>query len=134
MARRRQRDRLYYREGRGWYGDFRDFADVGGKREAMIPTGQQNPTPDRDEASALASQRRAELLDRRENGSGADNPTLRDYARRHLELKRASRGRAESTITRDAYALKRFLARDPRNGGLFQSTWGSRRVPIGRAY
>ena len=48
MARRRQRDRLYYREGRGWYGDFRDFADVGGKREAMIPTGRQNPTQDRE--------------------------------------------------------------------------------------
>ncbi len=109
MARRRQRDRLYYREGRGWYGDFRDFADVGGKREAMIPVGRQNPTQDRDEASALVTQRLAELQDRREHGAGADNPTLRDYARRHLELKRASRGRAESTITRDAYALEVFL-------------------------
>ena len=109
MAQRRQRDRLYYREGRGWYGDFRDFADVGGKLQAMIPLGRQKPTDDRDEASALASQRLEELRDRRENGAGADNPTLRDYARRHLDLKRASRGRAESTITRDAYALQRFL-------------------------
>ena len=109
MARRRQRDRLYYRDGRGWYGDFRDFADAGGKREAMIPGGWQNPTQDRDEASVLVSKRLAELQDRRERGAGADDPTLRDYARRHLELKRASRGRAESTITRDAYALERFL-------------------------
>ena len=109
MARRRQRDRLYYRDGRGWYGDFRDFADVGGKREAMIPTGRQNPTQDRDEASALVSQRLAELKNRREHGAGAENPTLREYARRHLALKRASRGRAESTITRDAYSLEVFL-------------------------
>lgn len=109
MARRRQRDRLYYREGRGWYGDFRDFADVGGKREAMIAAGRQNPTEDRDEASGLVTQRLEALKDRRERGAGAENPTLRDYARRHLKLKRASRGCAESTITRDAYALERFL-------------------------
>ena len=109
MARRRQRDRLYYRDGRGWYADLRDFADVGGKLQAVIPPGKSHPTGDRDEASALVSQRLAELQDRREHGAGAGNPTLRDYARRHLELKRASRGRAESTITRDAYALERFL-------------------------
>lgn len=109
MARRRQRDRLYYRDGRGWYADLRDFADVGGKQQAMIPPGKSHPTQDRDEASALVSRRLAEFKDRRERGAGADNPTLRDYARRHLDLKRASRGRAESTITRDAYALERFL-------------------------
>jgi len=109
MARRRRRDRLYYRDGRGWYADFRDFADVGGKREAMITPHRQGPTQDRDEASVIASQRLAQLQDRRERGAGAEDPTLRDYARRHLELKRVSRGRAESTITRDAYSIQRFL-------------------------
>ncbi len=109
MARRRRRDRLYHREGRGWYGDFRDFADVGGKREAMTPPGSQNPTEDRDEASVLAAQRLEELKDRRERGAGAANPTLRDFGRRHLELKRVSRGRAESTVKRDAYSIQRLL-------------------------
>ena len=109
MARRRRRDRLYYREGRGWYADFRDFADVGGKQEAMIPAGGRSPTQDRDQASLLASLRLEELKDRRERGAGAEDPTLRDYARRHLKLKRVSRGRAQSTITRDEYSIARFL-------------------------
>ena len=56
MARRRQRDRLYYREGRGWYADLRDFADGGGKQQAMIPVGRPNPTQDRDQAWGWASQ------------------------------------------------------------------------------
>ena len=44
-----KKNRIYWREqggGRKAYGDFRDFADVGGKREALKPEGSKAPTSD----------------------------------------------------------------------------------------
>ncbi len=50
------RSRIYWRNQgseRSAYGDFRDFADVGGKREALIPRGAKTATGDPVIAEAL---------------------------------------------------------------------------------
>jgi hypothetical protein len=43
--------RVYFRErgrARRYYGDFRDYADVGGSQEALIPPGTKRATMDPD--------------------------------------------------------------------------------------
>ena len=64
MARRRS-NRIYLMRGR-YYGDFRDFANVDGKREALRPQGQRQATDDLDVATQLASDRPKELKAARE--------------------------------------------------------------------
>lgn len=110
MTRRRRRDRLYWREGRGWYADLRDFADVGGKREAMVPEGQRHATQDRDEAVRILTARVDELKELRRSGANdrPEDPTLADYAKRHLEVKAGYR--RASTVERDSRALENILA------------------------
>lgn len=71
MARPRRASRVYWREGRGFYADFRDFADVGGDREALVKRGQRYSILDRDEADALALQR-LEQLQRARTAIAAD--------------------------------------------------------------
>ena len=46
------KSRIYWRNRKA-YGDFRDFADVGGKREALKPVGMRVPTTDPDVAAKL---------------------------------------------------------------------------------
>ena len=55
MAREKQRDRVYLK-GNRFYGDFRDYADVGGALTALIPTGQRMATKNRDEANLVATE------------------------------------------------------------------------------
>ncbi len=50
---------------RRYYGDFRDFADVGGSREALIPKGAERATTDEKLAQALAAERIGDLETRR---------------------------------------------------------------------
>ena len=50
------RSRIYWRSGKA-YGDFRDFADVGGRREALKPAGMRVPTTDPDVAAKLSTDR-----------------------------------------------------------------------------
>ena len=100
---RKQRDRLYYREGRGWYMDLRN---TGGALKACIPPGKANATHDRDEASKLLTQ----ALDRlKESQTDADDPMLSTYAKYHLKAKAQSRRRTQSTISRDERALRIVL-------------------------
>src|SRR5687767_4233971 len=62
----RKRDRLYWREGRAW-ADFRDYADVGGGREALKAPGTKQATSDEDLARVLLG-RRLEVLDGKRRG------------------------------------------------------------------
>ena len=48
MARVRKGRR--YLRGRRWWGDFRDYTDVGGRLEPLVPKGQKLATTDPDEA------------------------------------------------------------------------------------
>lgn len=66
MSKARKRDRLYWREGRAW-GDFRDYADVGGRREALKAPGTGQATEDEDLARVLIG-RRLESLDGKRRG------------------------------------------------------------------
>ena len=108
MARSKDRERLY-QKGRGFYADFRDFADVGGAQEALKPPGERWATKDEDVAHRLLFGRLDELKAKREGKGSAqpDDPRLEDYARRHLRLKRTRR--RESTVQRDERSFRKLL-------------------------
>ena len=56
--------RVYWRMrsyGLAAYGDFRDYADVGGGQEALIAEGEDRPTSDSDTATRLVTERLSEL-------------------------------------------------------------------------
>jgi integrase len=98
MAGRRKRSRIYWRERGGErrvYADFRDFADVGGGREALVPKGGTIATTDPVLADALVGKRLEELQERRRNKNilGRERQaTLKDYAAHHL-LQKSRAGR-----------------------------------------
>ena len=102
----RRRSRLYFREGRGWYADYRD---VGGGQQALIPAGERNATQDIDQANALAAARLAELKEKRKDPShtAQDAPTLQAYAQRFLKAK--ARVRRVRTVERHELSLRKFL-------------------------
>jgi integrase len=88
----RQKRRIYWREGRAW-GDFRDYADVGGKREALIVEGEHFATADEATAQVLVSDRLKELDDLRRGGAlhGIKRrATLAEFADAHLTAKAKS--------------------------------------------
>jgi integrase len=66
MPRKRQK-RLYTKRGR-YYADFRDYADVGGGKEALIPSGERFATDDEQQAKQLLEARLEELEGLRLNG------------------------------------------------------------------
>ncbi|MGH7564031.1 MAG: tyrosine-type recombinase/integrase [Gemmatimonadota bacterium] len=92
MARTRKKARIYWRERGGVrraYGDFRDFADVGGKREALIPRGMTVATDDPAVAEKLVDERLEELQGRRRYRGlyGTTPATLEEFAAHHLDEK-----------------------------------------------
>jgi integrase len=98
MTPRRRKSRLYARlrgGARRYYVDARDYADVGGKQEALVAPGEKLATTDRDVAEALAAARIKEL-DAMRRGRGlhgrARSTPLAEYAASHLE-KKARAGR-----------------------------------------
>jgi hypothetical protein len=97
MAGRRKRSRIYWRQrggARRAYADFRDFADVGGGREALVPKGGTVATTDPVLADALVGKRLEEFQERRRNKNilGRERQaTLKDYAAHHL-LQKARAG------------------------------------------
>jgi integrase len=62
-----RKSRIYWRRGTRAWADFRDFADVGGKREPLIPPGGTLATASPDEATRLAAARTEELERFRQN-------------------------------------------------------------------
>lgn len=109
MRRRKMGGRFYLRGSR-FYADLRDYSDVGGKQEALIPPGRTRATTDRDEAAALVVQRIKALKEMRKRGDAADtdnNPTFEDYARYHLLAK--AHARRSATIERDERSLSKVL-------------------------
>lgn len=56
---------LTYQQRGRYYGDFREFAEFGGKREALILPGERLATTDRRVAKQLFDRRHAELLAKR---------------------------------------------------------------------
>jgi integrase len=117
---RKNRQRIYWRERGGErraYGDFRDFADVGGGREALIAEGATKATTDPVIAEALVGSRLADLQERRRNKTllGVERQTtLADFASHHLvQKKRAGRvgdQHLDATAQRLAAAIEFFGA------------------------
>jgi integrase len=98
--RRKKPDRLYWRSGRA-YADFRDFADVGGRQEALIPEGQSRATQDTDVASILLAARLAELQELRllRQTTGLRRiENLSSYVERHLIQKAENEDVTDRTI------------------------------------
>jgi integrase len=90
MTPKRRKSRIYWRGGRAW-GDFRDYADVGGGREPLVPEGQKLATTEPDTAQGLAVARLTELKAtrrRREERGVPDAPRLALFARDHLIAKK----------------------------------------------
>ena len=89
MARTRSRRPrgLYHRAGRGWYGDFRKYADVGGKQEALIPKGATRATDDPDVAAQLYAGRLQQLDQARRDGVLGGQRKRRPNARRRCQIR-----------------------------------------------
>ncbi len=86
---------MYQKNGR-WYADFRDYGDVGGKREALLDPhnvhGRRLATTSHSIAARVMSDRLEELENLRLSRKTPVDTNLRAYASRHLELKAQSRG------------------------------------------
>lgn len=89
-------ERVYWREQGGErraYGDFRDFRDVGGGREALKVKGAKRATTDPDVAADIAAARVKDLERRRRSRQllGVEKEaTLKAFAAHHLQRKAKS--------------------------------------------
>jgi len=89
--------KIYWRERGGGarraYADLRDYADVGGGREALVPSGEKLATTDATTAQVLLA-RRLEQLDAARRGrtlhGETRHATLADFASAHLVAKAES--------------------------------------------
>src|SRR6266852_6137748 len=96
MGRQSKKSRIYWRERGGTrraYADLRDYADVGGGREALVALGEKLATADETTAQVLLA-RRLEQLDGSRRGRAlhgeAPPVTLADFAGAHLVAKAES--------------------------------------------
>ncbi len=96
---KRKKSRVYTRQQgsvKRYYADFRDYADVDGKREALVSPGCHRATDDSTTAKLLADKRLAELIRLRRQraivGDEIPSTTLEAYAAYHLiQEKRANK-------------------------------------------
>lgn len=104
MPRRRTSRIRWRKRGKGparAYGDFRDFQDVGGGEEALIPKDGKGATTDELVAQALVTRRLEELQERRRNKTvlGIERQAaLKEFAARHLTAKAKSGKFSESWL------------------------------------
>ena len=96
MGRQNKKSRIYWRERGGTkraYADVRDYADVGGGREALVAEGEKLATADETTAQVLLA-RRLEQLDGTRRGRALHGETrqvtLADFAASHLVAKAES--------------------------------------------
>jgi len=96
MGRQSKKSRIYWRERGGTkraYADVRDYADVGGGREALVAEGEKLATADETMAQVLLA-RRLEQLDGTRRGRAlhgeTQQVTLADFAASHLVAKAES--------------------------------------------
>jgi integrase len=118
MSGKRKRIRLFWREqggARRAYGDFRDYADAGGRREALFVPGETLATTDAEVAEVLAAKRLAELNKLRAQHQGRAlhglprETTLSDFAREHLIAKAKAVTNTQGWIAESEHYLRRAL-------------------------
>jgi integrase len=109
---------VFWREqggARRAYGDFRDYADVGGKREALLVPRDRLATSDANLAEVLAAKRLAELnrlRAQRQAGAVHDLPkrtTLPAFAREHLIAKAKAGKTTEGWVAETEHCLARAI-------------------------
>ena len=109
--RRRKNGRIALR-GNRWYGDFREFADVGGRIEALKLPGHGYGTQDRDIAIKLGAERLEQLEQLRRNKhllGREKTATLAEYATHHLRAKgRADKVRYQTVLVNEQQ-LRTFI-------------------------
>lgn len=108
-AKKTVHDRMYYREGRGWYLDLRD---LGRGRLALIDRG-------RGERAACENEDRAFEIAKKVMEMHGEDPTLEAFADHHLTQK--GQRRRKGTVERDRISLEQIgswasgrLGREPR--------------------
>ncbi len=95
------------------YGDFRDFADVGGKREALVPDGARRATTDKETALVLIARRVEELQSLRRQklvNKGYEPVKLKRYAADHLDEKAKAGKVTERWLQQSEHHLARASA------------------------
>jgi len=106
------KSRIYWRHGKA-YGDFRKYADVGGKREALKQEGMSVPTTDSDTALAVYLRRIRELETKRKDkglfGVTVEERGLAEYAGHHLEEKARSGRVTEGHLAISEHYLRRAV-------------------------
>ena len=116
MTPKKRRSRIYWRargSERRAYGDFRDYGDVGGRREPLIPLGERQATTDHDVATKLASERLVELeaaRRRRALTGRAEVATLADQASAYLVARKRSGSVTEACLAACQVFLERATA------------------------
>jgi integrase len=114
MSKHRERQRLFTKSQGGqarFYFDGRDYADVGGKREAMLLPGQRYAVTDRAVAEALAAQRLTQLQKLRLRAVHHEPlpAALGQYASDHLVKKAASGTCSDRWLVNTERYLTRFV-------------------------
>ncbi len=111
---------LFWRNGRA-YGDFREYGDVGGDREALAEEGSTWGTKDEEIAKVLFLKRLTELQEAKRNRVGVAktcSTTLAQLIQHHLVKKAKAKRTSESHMFdlehRLRTALEYFGNRDPR--------------------
>ncbi len=113
MSNRMKKSRIYWRERGGTkraYADLRDYADVGGGREALVASHEKLATADEATAQVLLA-RRIEELDGVRRGRALHGETRRvtlaEFTKTHLDGKRASKKFTEHWIEVTEKCLER---------------------------
>ena len=118
MSGKRKRSRVFWREQGGAqraYADFRDYADVGGRRDALIVPGETLAATDLGIAEVLAAKRLAELNQLRARRQGRAvhglprETTLAEFAREHLIAKAKAETTTQGWVAESEHYLQRAL-------------------------
>ena len=116
MGRQSKQSRIYWRERGGTrraYADLRDYADVGGGREALVAEAEKLATADDTTAQVLLA-RRLKQLDGARRGRALHGETrqvtLADFAQSHLVAKAESQKFTEHWLEVSETSLDRAVA------------------------
>jgi len=116
MGRQSKQSRIYWRERGGTrraYADLRDYADVGGGREALVAEAEKLATADETTAQVLLA-RRLKQLDGARRGRALHGETrqvtLADFAQSHLVAKAESQKFTEHWLEVSETSLDRAVA------------------------
>lgn len=115
MTPRKRKSRIYWRVRGGErraYADFRDYADAGGKLEALTAPGEPRATSDPDVAQALVTARLKELDSLRRSHAlhgRRHHAALGDFAARHLVKKKQAGKVTDAWLALNEVFLSRAL-------------------------